>query len=116
MRNFILKGTPIYNIEELEKIRITVMPALKDLNTIKGNSIRYWVQKYLGEHIGEKLPAIILDKLKNRYRVILADFLIVAEVKKEAGQDVQQGKKIMIKVKKADPWNDLLVLEYAGEV
>ncbi len=116
MISFILKGTPIYNIEELEKIRITVMPALKDLNTIKGNSIRYWIQKYLGEHIGEKLPAIILDKLKNRYRIILADFLVVAEIKKEAGKDIQQGKKIMVKIKKADPWNDLLVLEYAGEV
>src|SRR4030042_3196027 len=116
MSNFILKGAPVYNIEELKKIRSTVMPALKDLNTVKSNRIRYWIQKYLGEHTGEKLPAIILDNLKNRYRVILADFLIVAEIKKEAGQDIQPGKKIMIKVKKADPWNDLLVLEYAGEV
>jgi len=116
MRNYILQMAPIYNTEELEKIRIAVMPALKDLNTIKNNRIRYWIQKYLGEHIGEKLPAIILDNLKNRYRIVLVDFLLAAEIKKEAGHDIPEGKKIMIKIKKADPWNDLLVLEYAGEV
>jgi len=116
MRNYILQTAPAYNTEELEKIRLTVMPTLKDLNTIKNNRIRYWIQKYLGEHIGEKLPAIILDNLKNRYRVVLTDFLLPAEIKKEAGQDIPQGKKIMIKIKKADPWNDLLMLEYAGEV
>jgi len=116
MRNYILQMAPIYNTEELEKIRIAVMPALKDLNTIKNNRIRYWIQKYLGEHIGEKLPAIILDNLKNRYRIVLVDFLLAAEIKKEAGHDIPEGKKIMIRIKKADPWNDLLVLEYAGEV
>jgi exoribonuclease-2 len=116
IRNYILQGAPVYNTEELEKIRITVTPVLKDLNTVKNNRIRYWIQKYLGEHIGEKLQAIILDNLKNRYRVILIDFLLAAEIKKEAGQDIPQGKKIMIKIKKVDPWNDLLVLEYAGQV
>lgn len=116
MKNCILQGAPVYNTEELEKIRITVTPALKDLNTIKNNRVRYWIQKYLREHIGEKLQAIIFDNLKNRYRVILVDFLLVAEIKKEAGQDISQGKKIMVKIKKADPWNDLLVLEYAGQV
>jgi len=116
MRNYILQEAPVYNNEELEKIRITVTPVLKDLNTIKNNRIRYWIQKYLGEHIGEKFPAIILDNLKNRYRVILEDFLLAVEIKKETGHDIPQGKKIMIKIKKADPWNDLLVLEYAGEV
>ena len=116
MRNYILQDAPVYNNEELEKIRITVTPALKDLNTIKNNRIRYWIQKYLGEHIGEKFPAIILDNLKNRYRVILEDFLLAVEIKKETGHDIPQGKKIMIKIKKADPWNDLLVLEYSGEV
>ena len=116
MRNYILQEAPVYNNEELEKIRITVTPVLKDLNTIKNNRIRYWIQKYLGEHIGEKFPAIILDNLKNRYRVILEDFLLAVEIKKETGHDIPQGKKIMIKIKKADPWNDLLVLEYSGVV
>jgi exoribonuclease-2 len=116
IRNYILQGSTVYNAEELEKIRITVTPALKDLNTIKNNRIRYWIQKYLGKHVGERLPAIILDNLKNRYRIILLDFHLTAEIKKEAGQDIPEGKKIMIKIKKADPWNDLLALEYAGEI
>jgi exoribonuclease-2 len=102
-------------MEELEKIRITVTPSLKDLNTVKSNRIRYWIQKYLGEHIGETLPAIILDVMKNKYRIILEDYLLVTEIKQEADQDISPGKKIMVKIKKADQWNDLLVLEYAGD-
>jgi exoribonuclease-2 len=103
-------------MEELENIRITVTPTLKDLNTVKGNRIRYWVQKYLGQHIGERFPAIILDVLKNKYRIILMDYLFMTEMKKEAGMDFSPGKKVMIKIKKADQWNDLLAVEYAGDL
>ncbi|MFC1868607.1 RNB domain-containing ribonuclease [Thermodesulfobacteriota bacterium] len=114
IKNFLLNGSPLYNREELEKIRTMVTPSLKDLAVVKRNRTRYWIQKYLQKHIGEEFPAIILDTMKSRYRIILPDYFLVAEMKREAGQDFSSGERITIRVKKADPWNDLLVLEYAG--
>jgi exoribonuclease-2 len=114
IRNFLLNRSLAYDLEELEKIRVFVYPILRDLGMVKRNRIRYWTQKYLLQHSGEKISALILDTMKNRYRVLLKDFLLVAEMKRENGQSFSNGDNIMVKVKKSDPWNDLLTLEYAG--
>jgi exoribonuclease-2 len=112
VRHYLLNGKPLHSKEEMEKIRLTVAPASKDLNTIKANRTRYWIHKYLSAHIGEKYQAIIFDVLKSNYRIILEDFLLVAEIKRQAGQDFSPGEKILVEVKKSDPWNDSLELEY----
>jgi exoribonuclease-2 len=115
IKSFLLKGAPVYDRGALENIRISVEPTLKDLGRIHRNRNRYWIQKYFMQHIGESFSAIILDTMKNRFRILLPDFLFVAEMKRENGQDFSPGKSIMVRVKKSDPWNDLLSIEYAGQ-
>lgn len=114
MKNFLMDRPPLYNGGELEQIRMNIEPTLKDIERVKRNRQRYWIQKYLLQHLGEKFTALILDKMKSKYRILLTDFLLVVEMKKVNGQDFSSGQKILTKVKKADPWNDLLNLEYAG--
>jgi exoribonuclease-2 len=114
IRGYLIDGSPLYDKEALEEIRMSVEPTLRDLERVKRNRNRYWIQKYLHQHIGEKFSALVLDVLRARYRILLTDFLLVAEMKREDGQDFFEGQQIMVMVKKADPWNDLLSLEYAG--
>jgi hypothetical protein len=64
--------------------------------------------------MGEKFSAVVLDVLRGRCRILLTDFLLVGEMKRDNGQDFFEGQRIMVTVKKSDPWNDLLSLEYAG--
>jgi exoribonuclease-2 len=101
----------VYKEEELQEIRMSVQPLLRTLDTMKRNRIRYWTLKFLLSHLGERFPAVVLDILRNRYRILLTDFLLVTEMKRENGQEFHQGQQIMVKVKKSDPWNDLLNLE-----
>jgi exoribonuclease-2 len=114
IRGYLIDGSPIYDKEELENIRVSVEPILRDLERVKRNRIRYWVQKYLLQHMGEKFSALVLDVLRGRCRILLTDFLLVGEMKRDSGQDFFEGQQIMVTVKKCDPWNDLLSLEYAG--
>ncbi len=114
IRGYLIEGSPIYDKEELERIRVSVEPILRDLERVKRKRIRYWVQKYLLQHMGEKFSALVLDVLRGRCRILLTDFLLVGEMKRDNGQDFFEGQKIMVTVKKSDPWNDLLSLEYAG--
>ncbi|MBW1767017.1 MAG: RNB domain-containing ribonuclease [Deltaproteobacteria bacterium] len=114
IRNFLLDKPPAYDMEELEKIRVFIYPKLRDIGMMKRNRTRYWIQKYLLQHIGENISALILDTIRNGYRVLLKDFLLVVEMKRENGQAFSNGDSIMVRVKKSDPRNDLLTIEYAG--
>ena len=114
VRNFLCYGFPFYNRDDLDKIRIRVTPSLKDIETVKRNRTRYWILKYLRQHMGEEIPAIILDVMKSRYRLILTDYFITAEMKRDGNSDFSKGKSITVRVKKSDPWNNLLKLEFAG--
>lgn len=114
VRYFLLHGAPFYGREELEKIRVGEEALLRDLAVVKRNRIRYWIYKYLMSHVGERFQAFVLDILKSKYRIILSDFLVVVEMKREKGQEFSSGQRISVVIKKADPWKDELVVEYAG--
>jgi len=114
LKHFLFHGSAMYNKEELEKIRLSVNPVIKDLNLIKRNRLNYWLLKYFKSHVGEDFPATVLDVMKSRCRIILTDFLYVTEIKKEPGQNLQAGKNITVKIKKAEPWEDELKVEVLG--
>jgi len=44
---------------------------------------------------------------------VLTDFFLVAEIKRQEGVILSPGQEIMVEVKKASPWENLLELGYA---
>ena len=80
--------------------------------TIKRNRIRYWILKYLSRHQGETYRAVVIDELRNKYRIVLYDFFLVAEIDRLEGVMIRPGLEIEVEVKKADPWDDVIKLEY----
>ena len=50
--------------------------------------------------------------MKTKYPVVLTDFLIIAGLKRKNGVILRQGQEISIRVTKADPWDNILTLEY----
>jgi exoribonuclease-2 len=114
VRSFLFDGVPVYNNEELDRIRLTVSNKLKILNMIKRNRLTYWIQKHLRANIGKSYPAFVLDIFKSRYRVVLTDFLFPVEIKRDAEEKLSEGENIMVRVRQSDPWNDILQMEYSG--
>ena len=115
IHNYLLQKGSVYDEESLEEIRISVEPIIKNLGMIKRNSLRYWILKYLSLHRGKRLRALILDELKNKYRVVLTDVLMIADLKRKDGIILSQGQEISVEVKKADPWEDIIILEYIDD-
>ena len=112
--NALEKKVPFYDEKSLDEIRISVGPVIREAERIKRNRIRYWILKFLRQHRGETYAALVLDELKNKYRILLTDFLLVAEIKREPHVSLNPADQIMVEVKKADPWLDTLDLAYAG--
>jgi exoribonuclease-2 len=114
LRGFLLGGTPYYTQEALDNKRMALETTLRSVERMNRNRTRYWLYKYLLQHEGEKSPAMVLDVMRNRCRILLSDLLLMVEMKKENGQDFSEGQKILVRVKKSDPWQDVLKVEYAG--
>jgi len=106
-----LPRRPYYAREDLEKKRLVLDPLLKVSNCSRGTASRYWIQKYLAQHVGEKFPALVLDVIRNKYRVLLSDVQLIAEVKRENGQNLHEGQEIMVKIRKSNPWEDYLKVD-----
>lgn len=109
---FLAEEIPIYSEETLEEVRMSVEPLVKNLGRIQRNRFRYWILKYLGINRGKTFKALVLDELKNKYRIVLTDFLMVTDFKRQDGIIFSKGQEILVKVKTADPWDDTISLEY----
>ena len=113
---FLLGKDLLYQDEDLEELRISVEPILKRVGIIKRSRIRYWTLKYLSLHKGEVFEALVLDEMKGKYRVILKDFLLLSDLRRQNGVILSTGQGIRVKIKKADPCDDILTLEYLDEL
>jgi exoribonuclease-2 len=110
----LMGGAPIYDEKGLEEIRMLVGPMIKEIGRMKRNRIRYWILKYLQQHPADPYKALVLYEMKNKYRILVEDFLLVAELKREPRLNLNAADRILVKVRKVDPWMDTLELAYAS--
>ena len=112
MLSYLLDGKIIYNREELEDIRMNLGTVLKDLQMIKQRRLRYWLLKYLKQNMEGSYNAILLDEMKGKFRIILTDFMVTADMKRPIGVKLREGDKIIVEIEKVDPWNDILLFRF----
>ena len=111
LRAFLMGQPPPYSEEDLEKLRMEIEPVLRELARIERTRIRYWLLKFFAQNLGKAFPAVVLDELNTKYRIVLSQFLITTEIRKEHAPSLTPGQEILVQAVKADPWNDTLVVK-----
>ncbi|MFW6147821.1 MAG: RNB domain-containing ribonuclease [Thermodesulfobacteriota bacterium] len=110
----VLTGTnPAYSESRIEEIGLSVQQTLKAIDVMKRNRMRYWILKYLAQRIGERFSALVFQKLRSKYLVILTDLLFIGDLQVPNSREISPGEKITVAVKKSDPHTDVLILELA---
>lgn len=111
-----LLGDPLpYDEDALERVRINVESTLKDLAMLRRNRTRYWIQKYLRANRTRTLEALVLWSTRSRHRILLTELMLVTDMKRKNGRDLEPGTRIRVAVEKSDPWEDVLLLSLAEE-
>lgn len=114
IRSGLAEENPVYTESRMKEIGLSVQQTLRDIDVMKRNQTRYWVLKYLAGRIDERLPAIVFQKLRSKYLVILIDLLFVAELPSVSTHELSPGEEITVAVKRSDPRADILSLELAS--
>jgi exoribonuclease-2 len=116
IKGFLMGVEPVCNEKQLEEIGMTIEPVIKSLGTVKRNRLRYWVLKFLSLYPGGKYRAVVLDEFKRKYRIVLKDFFLVAEIRRQNGIIIKPGEEILVEVKNVDPWEDSIELALSQRV
>jgi hypothetical protein len=58
---------------------------------------------------------MVINEQRNRYEILLPDFLLLSDLKRRDDFSLFPGQSFLVEVKKADPWDDVLELAYAGQ-
>jgi len=69
-----------YTREEIDKITMSLEPLMSNVSRIQQRRNRYWIFKYLEKRIGEKEEAIVLYKRRDRYQILLPEYMIECDL------------------------------------
>jgi exoribonuclease-2 len=75
--------------------------------------MRFWVLKYLEGLAGTKTEAIVLDKKRDGYTILLTDYLIEARLPASAGMELKPKDLVQITFQHVDAARDKLAV-YLG--
>ena len=110
----LFKKSPVYKESRLKELSLLIQQTLRDIDLMKRSQIRYWILKYLAGRINDSFSAIVFQKFRYKYLIILSDFLFVADLPTVSGLELSPGEEIQVVVKRSDPWDDVLVLGLAN--
>ena len=104
---------PPYRPEDLEQILTTIEPAMRRAGQLKTRRLRYWLLKHLSTRIGQKLEALVLDKLPHRYRLMLPDILLELFMTAPASVKLSPGDTVLVRLDRVNPREDQIKVSLA---
>jgi exoribonuclease-2 len=69
-----------YTHEEIDKIIMSLQQLMSNVSRIQQRRTRYWILKYLEKRIGQKEEAVVLFKRKDRYNILIPEYMIECDL------------------------------------
>ncbi len=104
---------PAYRPEDLEQILATIEPVMRRAGQLKTRRLRYWLLKYLSTRVGQKLEALVLDRLPHRYRLMLPDILLELFMTPPATVKLSPGDTVLVRLDRVNPREDQIKVSLA---
>ena len=102
-----------YNSEEINNVIHLLEVPMGNVARIQYNRHRYWLLKYLEQHIGEKEEAIVLGKRRNNYQILLSNYMIECDLPLSSGFELKPEDLIQVTIQNVRARKDQVVV-YIG--
>ncbi len=102
---------PPYNEPDLEDLCQSLAPLLRAHNQLRFRRHRYWLLKYLAQHPDREWEALVLDRLHDRFSLVLLETMLRAASPKLDASALTPGQRIKVRTTRIDPRDDVLRLE-----
>ena len=87
-----------YTEEEIEEIIGQLAQPMADVGRIQFRRNRYWLLRYLEGRIGEKEEAIVLQRRRNAYAILLKAYMIECPLPQSSGIDLKPEDLVQVTI------------------
>ena len=97
-----------YTSEEITDIIAQLEQPLGNVSRIQQRRLRYWLLKYLENHVGQKEEAIVLARRRKNYQVLLPEYMIETNLPMSGGIELNPEDLIQVTIQRVDARRDIL--------
>ena len=102
-----------YSDEDLGFIIQAAEQPLRYITLLQRERIRYWILKHIASHVGQKEEALVLEKRRHWYLILLTKYLIEYSLPLNCGADLRPEDTILVKLDRASARSDTIGLSLA---
>ena len=99
-----------YTQEEIEKVIQLLTEPMAAVGRVQFRRQRYWLLKHLQGRIGAREEALVLQKRRNGYQIILPRYMLEGHLSVPDGTRLKPAQEIQVVIQHADARKDLLHL------
>ena len=99
---------PAYAADDIQQVISRLQAPLATIGRIQGRRNRYWILKHLQQKTGEQAEAIIIQKRRNNYQILLPKFMIECLLPAPGNIKLKPEDLIHVKIQHVDPRKDLI--------
>ncbi len=97
-----------YTKEEIDHLIQTIGVTMGVASRIQYNRNRYWLLKHLEKMIGESTEAIVINKKRHAYSILLTDYMLECDLPLSGGIDLKPEDLVRVKIQQIDARNDII--------
>jgi exoribonuclease-2 len=97
-----------YTSEEIDQIIQLLQLPMSSVHRLQYNRHRYWLLKYLEKHIGQKEEAIVLNKRRREYQILLPEYMIECDLPIQSGYELKPEDLIQVTIQRVSARKDLI--------
>ena len=97
-----------YTQKEIEEIIVQLAQPMAHVGRIQFRRSRYWLLKHLEGRIGEKEEAIVLQRRRNTYSILLKAYMIECPMPQSSGIDLKPEDLVQVTIQHVNARNNTL--------
>ena len=97
-----------YTAEEIDQLIQMLQVPMGNVSKIQFGRHRYWLLKYLEQQVGRKEEAIVLNKRRNNYQILLTEYMIECDLPLSSGLELKPEDLIQVTIQHVSARKDLL--------
>ncbi len=95
-----------YAKEEIDHLIQTLGVSMGVVSRIQYNRNRYWLLKHLEKQIGERTEAIVINKKRNGYSILLKEYMLECDLASSGSIDLKAEDLVRVKIQQVNARND----------